>query len=152
VTILVEYRCGECGARTEHFVARPVPSTQECRLCGADSRRSFATAGLVSSGSTAKRPAPEPRIDVSCRSNPDIPGLCHLSPEGRERLVARARRDTRAEERIIEKQERRIADGLPAPSLVSYDHGHGHGEHVHADKGHGAHSHAPAAGTAPVPS
>jgi DNA-directed RNA polymerase subunit RPC12/RpoP len=136
MTILVEYRCTTCGARTEHFVATPAPSTLECRLCGEDSRRSFATAGLMSTPGTGPAPKREATIDVSCRNNPDVPGLCHLSPEGRERLVARARRDTRAEERIIEKQERHAAEGRPAPSLVSHDHGHG--THGHSDHSHAA--------------
>ncbi|MGD9525586.1 MAG: hypothetical protein AB7G36_12500 [Candidatus Nanopelagicales bacterium] len=153
MTILVEYRCAACGVRTEHFVARPAPSTLECRLCGGDSRRSFATAGLISGRDGGRQTAP-PSLDVSCRNNPDVPGLCHLTPAARERLVARARRDGRAEEAAVAKQERRLADGLPVQEVVAHDHGHGghshgaHGDHVHATPAAVASTPAPAAAAA----
>lgn len=150
--ILVEYACTSCSSRSEHFVQHPIPATLACEWCTGEARRTWRTAGLTG---TSAAPKAEPGgIDVSCRANPDIPALCHLTPAARRRLIAKARGDNRSLEREIEWQEKHVKDhgGAPAADVVNHDHSHGHSHgHAHGDGGSTATTPAPAAVSAAAP-
>lgn len=144
--ILVDFQCGTCGGRFERLVTSPPPAEVPCAACRLPARRMFSPVGLVGAAvppSTAPPPAP------TCRDNPDVPGLCHMTPSAARAWVARARRDNRGLERELARQERALAEtGAPGAEPVHHDHGHG-GGHAH-DHAHGSahsHDHATVGGT-----
>ncbi|MGQ0481944.1 MAG: hypothetical protein ACT4O0_13115 [Pseudonocardia sp.] len=144
--ILVDYRCDNCLGTSEHLVSNPVPPTVSCPACLSSARRRFAPVGL---GGRAAAPVDRPVQSnrALCRDNPDVPGLCHMTPDAARTWVARARRDNRALERELAHQERTLKEN-PGKVLepVSHTHGptHGHGH------GHGR-SPGPGAGTGTSP-
>jgi hypothetical protein len=130
VRIIVDYRCSDCGVRSESFVTSPAPSTLVCGLCGGESVRRWSPVGMITS---TRDPAPprEPRPSASlCAQNPDIPGLCHMSPTAGRAWVARARGDHRALDAELARQE--AAAAVVAPTMAdAISHGHSHGSHTH---------------------
>lgn len=144
MAILFEYMCAGCSAQSEHMLEAPAPEQLMCPWCGQTARRTWRTAGLV--GGVAPKVEPRSAINASCAANPDIPALCHLSPDARRRLVAKARGDNRSLEAEIKRQEDHLAQrGTPLASVVSHDHSHGTSHHhdhattpakTASDKGH----------------
>lgn len=127
-------------------MSQPIPAAVTCEWCTGEARRTWRTAGL---SGTSKMPSSDASpIDISCRANPDIPALCHLTPDARRRLIAKARGDNRSLEREIERQETHVKDhgGKPLAEVMSHDHSHGH---VHASEAGsaGTHAHAPTPST-----
>jgi hypothetical protein len=134
MAILVDYTCPACRGRSEQWADNPVPSHAACPACGAQARRAWSPVGLASSSQTGKS-GPEPVTGTSgiapneirrplCVRNPDVPGLCHLSPAAARTWVARARKDNRALEREIARQEAAAAVRPPTlGDLVSHTHG-----------------------------
>jgi putative FmdB family regulatory protein len=134
MAILVDYACPACRGRSEQWADNPVPSHAACPACGAQARRAWSPVGLASSSQTGKS-GPEPVTGTSgiapneirrplCVRNPDVPGLCHLSPAAARTWVARARKDNRALEREIARQEAAAAVRPPTlGDLVSHTHG-----------------------------
>ncbi|MHA6793441.1 zinc ribbon domain-containing protein [Pseudonocardia bannensis] len=113
--VLVDYRCRDCGVRTEHWVARPVPDEAACGRCGSPARRQFGGALLTG--------APEPKLvepqmsgTGACGHAPGVPGTCTLTPTAARMLTARARGDNRALEREIAYQEKAIKAGTLDPN------------------------------------
>lgn len=144
--ILVDYACPGCLGRHEARVASPPPRTRRCPTCGCEAVRSWSPVGILRGGVTG---APEgtnpvaPR-DLSrplCASNPDVPGLCHMSPEAGRLWVARAHKDSRSLERELERQERAVSDGS-APPVLSIG-GHHHSHHHHSSDGDDHHGVGP---------
>ena len=60
MSLLVDYRCGACGAVTEEFVASPIPAMSTCGTCGGPARRVYGGAGLLGVG---LRKAAKDRLD-----------------------------------------------------------------------------------------
>ena len=60
MSLLVDYRCGACGAVTEEFVASPIPAMSICGTCGGPARRVYGGAGLLGVG---LRKAAKDRLD-----------------------------------------------------------------------------------------
>jgi putative FmdB family regulatory protein len=132
--ILVDYACPACRDRTEQWADNPVPSHAICPACGAQARRAWSPVGLVSGSKTGKSGPklvtgssgidPHESARALCARNPDIPGLCHLSPPAARTWVARARMDNRALEHEIAWQEAAAAVSPPTlDDLVSHTHG-----------------------------
>lgn len=142
--ILVDYSCSACGGRSEHMVRNPVPATVSCPACRAPAQRRFSPVGLSGRAAPPASPVANARRRPLCQDNPDVPGLCHMTEDAGRMWVARARKDNRALDREIERQERARAENPGVvPEPVTHDHGaaghsHGHG-HGHS---HG-HSHEP---------
>lgn len=137
--ILVDYRCDGCDGVSEHFVRTPAPATVNCPACRTPARRRFAPVGLSGRAAPPAEHSYAPPGPALCRTNPDVPGLCHMTPEAGRAWIARARRDNRRLERELERQERSLqeSDGKPADP-VTHDHGssHGHGHGETAGEGH----------------
>jgi hypothetical protein len=122
--IRVDFRCEACGFVTEHHCPSPPPAYLPCTRCGDRARRVFSTfsvrrAPSSSSSRTVSAPTDHARL---CAANPDIPGLCTLSPTAGRALVARARGDNRALEREIAYQEKMHKE--QPGSLTVEAHGH----------------------------
>jgi hypothetical protein len=122
MSVLVDYRCTECGVRAEHWELSPPPSTRSCASCGAEARRLFAAIGLSSGSPTDTRGAAAPaaapreparREPTLCQQYPQIPGLCHMTPSAQRRWVATYTRDTRSKERELERQETAAREKAP---------------------------------------
>lgn len=120
MAILVDYQCGSCGTRAEHWAPSPPPHSVSCGSCGAESRRLFAAVGLLgtrapvsdvpmSSGSAGKGP-------TMCQQYPQIPGLCHMSESAQRMWVAKATRNSRAVDGEQERQEKAAA--IKAPTMA----------------------------------
>ena len=132
MSVLVDYRCTSCGVRAEHWEPSPPAPTRACASCGAEARRLFAAIGLSGSSPTDTRDAAplagipaaasrEPaagsgRGPTMCQQYPQIPGLCHMTPSAQRRWVATYARDTRAQEREIERQETAAKEKAPVLS------------------------------------
>ena len=131
--ILVDYACPACGGRSELWVDNPVPAHATCPACGTRARRAWSPVGLAREHRIGRdepaHPAGEPvagqRSDAPlCARNPDVPGLCHLSPAAARTWIARARKDNQALEREIARQEAAAAVSRPTVAdLVSHTHG-----------------------------
>jgi len=144
--ILVDYRCDNCLGTSEHLVSNPVPATVSCPACLSSARRRFAPVGL-SGRASAPVDQPVQSNRALCRDNPDVPGLCHMTPDAARTWVARARKDNRALERELAYQERTLKEN-PGKVLepVSHTHGHGHGHGHDTSPAPGSGS-----GTSPAP-
>jgi hypothetical protein len=126
--ILVDYACLACGGRSEQWADNPVPPDGTCPACGARARRAWSPVGLAGGARGAGRPAsgcdPPASGPPLCARYPDVPGLCHLSPAAARTWLARARRDNRALEHEIARQEAAAAVRPPTlDDLVSHTHG-----------------------------
>jgi hypothetical protein len=131
MAILVDYVCRTCTGRVEAWVPSPAPAQRDCPACGAAATRAWAPVGMVSGRSSRARPerAPtaSPSPDPLCIRNPDVPGLCHMSPSAGRAWVARARGDNRALDRELERQERAAKVSPPTlADVVAHDHSHSH--------------------------
>ncbi|MGH9098838.1 MAG: hypothetical protein ACRDV8_01230 [Acidimicrobiales bacterium] len=63
-------------------------------------------------------------------SNPDVPGLCHMTPAAGRAWLARARNDGRALDRELERQEKE--GGMSPPTIDDVvSHHHFHPGHSH---------------------
>jgi hypothetical protein len=132
VAILVDYVCRRCRGRAEAWVHSPPPATRPCAACGAEANRGWSPVRAISSRSPSSNAEPvspgrtAPATPL-CVTNPDVPGLCHMSPSAGRAWVARARGDNRALDRELERQERAAAVTPPTlADVVSHTHGHGH--------------------------
>ncbi len=110
MAILVDYRCTGCGRRHEHFVQNPAPEQLACPGCGSAARRLFSPVGMISQRGDARAPGPRPGAPAEtmaslCAQNPDVPGLCHMSPSAGRAWVARARSDHRALDAELARQQ-----------------------------------------------
>lgn len=128
MAILVDYQCGTCGDRAEHWAPSPPPVAVPCGSCGSESRRLFAAVGLsvtrapvadvpVSAGSAGKGPS-------MCQQYPQIPGLCHMSESAQRMWVAKATRNSRAVDREQERQEKAAATKRPTMADAITQHHH----------------------------
>jgi hypothetical protein len=172
MAVLVDYACPTCDSRTEARVPSPPSAVRACPCCGGEARRVWAPVGLMRGPGGGRAPgshgghgapggggAPGPprgggtpaATTPLCAANPDVPGLCHMSPSAGRAWLARARGDTRALERELARQEAAAEAAPPTlASVVSHHHhgpagtrdpagGHGHGQA-------GTHRHDPAGG------
>lgn len=131
MAIIVDYRCSDCGSMSEAYVASPVPAQRECKLCGGTSRRRWSPVRLISgAGNGSPAPAREAASTASlCAQNPDVPGLCHMSPSAGRAWVARFRGDNRALDAELAKQEEAAA--IVKPTMAdAISHEHNHASHV----------------------
>src|SRR3954452_869511 len=130
MSVLVDYVCRACNGRVEAWVSSPPPATRACPACGVPARRAWAAVGMVSRRAASPEAASgaAPRTsDPLCVRNPDVPGLCHMSPSAGRAWVARARGDNRALDRELERQEKVAAVTPPTlADVVAPDHGHAH--------------------------
>jgi hypothetical protein len=127
MAIIVDYRCTECGTTGEAYVASPAPERRPCSSCGAESRRRFSPVGMISRAPEAAAPKAPRRSPARslCAENPDVPGLCHMSPTAGRAWVARARGDHRALDAELEKQEKAAAVAKPTMAdAISHEHTH----------------------------
>lgn len=130
MAILVDYVCRGCDGRVEAWVASPPPAVGTCPACGAESRRGWAPIGTLTSRPRTEAAGPSARSGGRraaplCASNPDVPGLCHMSPAAGRTWVARARRDNRSLERELARQEKAAAVVPPTlADITAHDHGH----------------------------
>lgn len=120
MAVLIEYRCQDCGVRSERWATRPVPDKTVCTQCGRAARRLFGGALLTGAPEPARS---EPRADGggACGHAPEVPGVCTLTPTAARMLTARARGDNRALEREVAYQESAIKAGTldPEGSVVT---------------------------------
>ncbi|WP_291054232.1 hypothetical protein [Herbiconiux sp.] len=144
MAILVDYRCTACGSRHEAFVASPAPALRTC-ACGGEARRLFSPVGMISgrgSGGADATTAPAPGTAAAasearrarkekaefaslCAQNPDVPGLCHMSPSAGRAWVARARGDGRALDAELTRQQAAAAISPPTMAdAISHEHTH----------------------------
>ncbi|MFD3591937.1 FmdB family zinc ribbon protein [Nocardia sp. NPDC058640] len=52
---LYRFRCGDCGGFDQSFPMSAIPQVTDCPDCAAPSKRGFAVAGLLGTGSAAAR-------------------------------------------------------------------------------------------------
>lgn len=128
MSLLVDYRCDRCLGRTEAWVRSPVPATRPCPACGGTAKRAWSPVGLVrGQAAPSARPEASQPAEPLCVRNPDVPGLCHMSPSAGRAWLARARKDNRALDRELERQEQAAAVRPPTlADVAAHDHGHGH--------------------------
>lgn len=137
--VLVDYSCPSCLGRHEARVASPPPEFRRCPACGADAVRTWAPVGLVRRHQHSENSARDATVHLQpplCATNPDVPGLCHMSEDTARMWLARARKDNRAIEREMQRQEHSVRAGA-TPSLDAVvSNGHAHHSHG-ADHEHG---------------
>jgi putative FmdB family regulatory protein len=121
--LLFDYRCSGCRADVELFMDTPAPPTTECPRCEGQARRRYTSRGLALSGEGLRAVAPAAG-GIDCRDNPDVPGLCHVAPSARRRLIARHRGDTDTYEAETRRQTREFEAKGPAPLETVITHGH----------------------------
>lgn len=129
MTILVDYRCKHCSTITEAFVESPAPSERTCTTCGETSRRAWSPVGLISGASSAKSAQQGPDVKPArrslCATNPDVPGLCHMSESAGRAWIARYKGDGRSLDRELERQEKAAKVSTPTMSdAISHNHSH----------------------------
>ncbi len=127
MAIVVDYRCADCGALQEAYVASPPPPQRRCAACGGTSRRRWSPVGILSKrGEAAAAPA-APSSASLCAQNPDVPGLCHMSPSAGRAWVARYRGDHRALDAELSRQEAAAAVAKPTTAdAITHEHSHAH--------------------------
>src|SRR5690606_10628152 len=108
------------------FVSVPAQPIRSCDSCGGASRRLWSPVGLVSSsqesGKPEKKKAPS-RMGSLCATNPDVPGLCHMSESAGRAWIARYRGDGRALDKELERQEKAAAISPPTrEDAVTHSH------------------------------
>jgi hypothetical protein len=134
MAVIVEYRCAACGDQRDAFVESPPPQLRACESCGGESRRRWSPVGMISRSGDAPAPSDAPaapkraaRARSLCAENPDVPGLCHMSPSAGRAWVARARGDNRALDAELAAQEKAAAVAKPTVAdAVSHEHSHAH--------------------------
>lgn len=142
--VLVDYRCPDCQRIREVRTPSPPPSSQICPQCGGEAARVWSPFGIGHSVLPPDRSPPAPRRSAPlCATNPDVPGLCHMTPTAGRAWLARARKDGRALDRELEHQERAARTSPPATTdVVSHSHSHDH-QADHHSHDHQAHDHHP---------
>ncbi|GGI42602.1 hypothetical protein GCM10010988_39860 [Cnuibacter physcomitrellae] len=123
MAVLVDFRCVSCGVIAERTVTWPVPEVVACHACGGESRRRWTPVGIVSGRGGPSEAPPDVSTAALCAANPDVPGLCHMSPSAGRAWVARFRRDTRALDAELSRQEAAAAATPPTKADV-LSHGH----------------------------
>jgi hypothetical protein len=126
MSIIVDYRCGDCGVLGEVYVTSPVPSQRVCEFCGGESRRRWSPVGMISRGPDNPPQSPSAgSMRTLCADNPDVPGLCHMSPSAGRAWVARYRGDNRALDAELGRQEKAAAASTPTMAdAISHEHTH----------------------------
>ncbi|WP_262103872.1 FmdB family zinc ribbon protein [Arthrobacter sp. Marseille-P9274] len=121
--LLFDYRCTECRADIELFVPTPAPPSMECPACAGEARRRYTSRGLALRGESLRAVAPASG-GVECRDNADVPGLCHVAPAARRRLISRHRGDVETYEAETKRQTREFeAKGPPKlHQVISQSH------------------------------
>lgn len=141
MSVLVDYRCAACGRTTEVWTATPPTPSRPCPHCGASANRIWSPFGIGRTTAPRERSlTAAPRAPL-CVSNPDVPGLCHMTPAAGRAWLARARKDGRALERELERQEKAAVTSPPTIDDV-VSHHHSHLGHSHTEPSHQGHSHA----------
>jgi hypothetical protein len=129
MAILVDYTCGACGYRAEHWTSSPPPALVICAGCGGESRRAWAAIGLSGSPAPSAEPAPgtpRPPKRSMCADYPMVPGLCHMSESAGRMWVAKYLKDGRAVDREQERQEKAAAVAKPTMADAITHHHHNH--------------------------
>lgn len=132
MTVLIDYRCSVCGSTNEAYVETPAPARRECEQCGGESRRRWSPVGMISNRTDAPRPVrrTRPSAQSLCSQNPDVPGLCHMSPSAGRAWVARYRGDGRALDAELARQQ--VAATEKKPTIGdAISHSHTHEGHQH---------------------
>lgn len=130
--ILVDFRCSECLTISEKWVSSPPPVQVACESCTGQARRVFVPIRLGGRVGTPSKQEPfAARTALStgsgggCAHNPTIPGMCTLSDSAGRVLAARARRDNRALDAELARQEASAAERTPtAADVISPGHRH----------------------------
>ncbi|GAA4884316.1 hypothetical protein GCM10023403_59730 [Pseudonocardia benzenivorans] len=126
MAILVDYSCPTCAGRFESWSAAPPPATRTCPACGTPARRAWSPVGLsrgAAGGGERRRPPLTPPEQSLCARNPDVLGLCHMTPEAGRAWVARVRGDNRTLERELAAQEAAAAVRTPKlEDVLSHSH------------------------------
>jgi hypothetical protein len=131
--ILVDYTCPDCGRVAERWTVSPPPSNAACAACGGVARRVWSPVGLrrgaqrsgppadqTAGGAAKGAPRPGPPL---CSQFPQVPGLCHMSPSAGRMWVARYRRDNRAVDAELARQESRSRQRvLTMTDAITHDH------------------------------
>jgi len=142
MAVLVDYFCDVCSSRTEEWMPSPPASNKPCPACGGQARRLFSPVGLMRG---AKEPVAHTPASAKplCLTNPDVPGLCHMTPAAGRAWLARARKDNRSLERELASQE--VAAKIAAPTIDAVVSHHHHGNHgnpaTSSESAKPAHSH-----------
>ncbi|GEL22233.1 hypothetical protein PSU4_11870 [Pseudonocardia sulfidoxydans NBRC 16205] len=122
MAILVDYMCPTCAGRFEVRVPVPPPTSRACPACGRTARRAWAPIGLTR-GAARQSPRPAVAEPSLCTRNPDVLGLCHMTPDAGRAWVARVRGDNRALDRELARQE--AASAIRPPKIedvLSHSH------------------------------
>ncbi|WP_141566227.1 zinc ribbon domain-containing protein [Pseudonocardia sp. N23] len=124
MAILVDYVCPTCTGRFEAWAATPPPTTHRCPACGGPARRAWSPIGLGRGPAAGSERHPLPAAEPSlCTRNPDVLGLCHMTPEAGRAWVARVRGDNRTLDRELAKQEAAAAVRTPRlEDVLSHSH------------------------------
>lgn len=125
MAVLVDYECGTCGVRAEHWAPSPPPTHLPCPTCNGQSRRAWAAIGL--SGTPAPAPTAVPakggRGRSICSDYPQVPGLCHMSESAGRMWVAKYLKDGRSIDREQERQEKQAAVAAPTlDDVITHQH------------------------------
>lgn len=119
--MFVDYQCRVCGGRMEYRVSSPPPASVDCAACGQLARRRYAPVRLAGRDRPPAAPPRATSAAPSCRDHPEVPALCHLTPETARGWIARARGDNRALDRELQRQEDSVRGG-GTPEPVAHSH------------------------------
>lgn len=121
--LFFDYRCPDCSTDVEFFVSTPAPPTMECPSCSGEARRRYTSRGLARSGAALAAIGPAAG-SIDCRDNADVPGLCHVAPSVRRRMVARHRGDVETYEAETTRQTREFEATGPktVQQVISHSH------------------------------
>ena len=149
MAVLVDYACPTCNGRTEARVPSPPPRALVCPSCGGEANRVWSPVGLLrrpqggvvagamDAGTVAPEASPSGGHTTRplCVDNPDVPGLCHMTPSAGRAWLARARGDNRSLEQELARQEAAAVTSPPTLDAV-VSHHHHPPTHHHDGSGH----------------
>lgn len=121
--LLFDYRCPDCSSDFEALTLTPAPPTMTCPSCEGEARRRYTSRGLARSGDSLRAIAPAAG-SIDCRDNADVPGLCHVAPSVRRRMVARHRGDVETYEAETKRQTREFETSGPKTIQQVISHSH----------------------------